>query len=297
MLATDICEEALAVAEVGRFDALALRAVPPLLRTRYFEADGDAFRISPGLRAMVRFERKNLQDALYPRGFDLILCRNVLIYFDRTGRDRVIGRLAESLLPGGYLFLGYSETLRGFEEHFDVIRTDEGALYRRHVHRPTAAPGASVPRPAAQVAPARPGVRRITTPYGAVLAPPQPTPPPAAPPPPVAGPPHVHVEVRGHFGEDAVSDLAALLQPALSGTSRAVILDLDAAELLSDGAARVLGRARRVLDADGRVLVFVCRRPGVLHWVRRHGLDGGLRVAETLAEAIELAGRSAKSRP
>jgi len=300
VLATDISEDALAVAEAGCFDAPSVKTVPPEMRARYFVADGDQWRVAERLRAMVRFERRNLQDPVYPRGFDLILCRNVLIYFDRAGRERVIDRLAESLVPGGYLFLGYSETLRGFESHFDVIRTDEGNLYRKQV------PGAAVaaePQSAGRLTREPEAARSQAHVFGVNTRSARPRsitqrgpalPPDDAPahPPPSARPAPVGLEVvrvRGEFADGSASALAALLQPALGGTAPVVAVDLEGAELLSDSAARVFARARRVLEAEGRTLVFIASRTGVVRWVKRHGLDGGAPIAPDAGEAARFA--------
>jgi chemotaxis protein methyltransferase CheR len=298
VLATDISDDALAVAQAGCFDAASVKSVPEPMRARYFEGEGDQLHVSDRLRAIVKFERRNLQDAVYPRGFDLILCRNVLIYFDRAGRDRVIAHLADSLVPGGYLFLGYSETLRGFESHFDVIRTDEGNLYRRHAtggapsirlgHDAQREPGARAQPQAfgANTGASRP--RTVTT-RGPVLAAAQ------GPAPPVPVEPAAGVEivrVIGEYGDDSASALAALLQAALGGTTPVVAVDLEGAELLSDAAARVLGRARRLLDAEGRLLLFIATRPGVVRWIKRHGLDGGVPIAaDAAAAALQAPGR------
>jgi chemotaxis protein methyltransferase CheR len=72
-------------------------------------------RAGAELRALVRIERLNLNEARYPAGslFDVVLCRNVLIYFDRDGKKRVVERLVDSLAPGGYLMLGQAESLSG----------------------------------------------------------------------------------------------------------------------------------------------------------------------------------------
>jgi chemotaxis protein methyltransferase CheR len=75
-------------------------------------------KAGPELRAFVRFERLNLNDASYqvPGPFDLILCRNVLIYFDSEGKRRVIERLLSHLSPTGYLLVGHAESLNGITD-------------------------------------------------------------------------------------------------------------------------------------------------------------------------------------
>jgi chemotaxis protein methyltransferase CheR len=242
VLATDISEAALAIAQAGRYEADAVSPVPEDLRARYFEHDGDGFRVSPSLRALVRFERRNLVDPGYPRGFDLILCRNVLIYFGPGGRDEVVRRLAASLAPGGFLFLGYSETLHAFDDQFEAISTEEGILYRS---RSSAAPLPVTPTP-------RPGA---------------PDPPASAADVPPAEP--CRVVLAGSYEDRR---LAAELAPVLAGRAATVTVDLDGADFLGDEAARDLRRAKALLAEQGRSLVVIARRPGVLRWIDRVGL-------------------------
>ena len=93
--------------------------VPPDLRHHYLLRSRDRarrlVRIVPELRAQVSFARLNLMDAEYSvdRDFDVIFCRNVLIYFDKPTQHAVLRRLCAHLRPGGYLFLGHSESLAG----------------------------------------------------------------------------------------------------------------------------------------------------------------------------------------
>ncbi|HZS35533.1 MAG TPA: CheR family methyltransferase [Polyangia bacterium] len=127
VLATDLSSEALAAARTGQYPAERTGDVPPALAARFL----DGGRVGEALRARVQFERHNLLDARYPTGFDLILCRNVLIYFDAIRRAEVIARLTDSLRERGYLFLGYSETLRDHEELFEPVRDEDGVIYRK----------------------------------------------------------------------------------------------------------------------------------------------------------------------
>jgi chemotaxis protein methyltransferase CheR len=115
ILATDISEEALARARAGNYRPRSTRELPQALRRRYFREDGD--RLIPGerLRSLVTFARHNLvHDPVPPRGeapFDLILCRNVLIYFDSETVDHVTAALDGALAPGGTLMLGAADAL------------------------------------------------------------------------------------------------------------------------------------------------------------------------------------------
>jgi chemotaxis protein methyltransferase CheR len=119
ILATDLCTEVLQTAVSGIYPADVLKPVPAPLHRRYVKRSKDPardiVRIDPELRSKLRFGRLNLMDATYPapHGLDVIFCRNVLIYFDRPTQEQVVHRLCKHLRPGGYLFLGHSETVNG----------------------------------------------------------------------------------------------------------------------------------------------------------------------------------------
>ena len=121
ILATDINTEVLAEAQRGVYTEDVIQPLAPALRTRYLLRSRDRarrlVRIVPRLRAMVRFARLNLMAASYEvdAGFDVIFCRNVLIYFHRETQFQVLQRLCAHLRPGGYLFLGHSESITGLQ--------------------------------------------------------------------------------------------------------------------------------------------------------------------------------------
>ncbi|WP_082925510.1 CheR family methyltransferase [Erythrobacter neustonensis] len=118
-LASDISINALAGARAATYPASALEAVPePLRRAWSIAAPGSGSEprlgIDPVLQAMVRFRELNLMGE-WPmrRPFDVIFCRNVMIYFDGPTKDRLLTRFANALLPGGYLYIGHSERVSG----------------------------------------------------------------------------------------------------------------------------------------------------------------------------------------
>lgn len=121
ILATDLDTEVLEIARRGVFPGEMVRPVPPVLRQRYvlqaLGAGRTEVRMAPSLRSAIGFARLNLMDERYPVGepMDLIFCRNVLIYFDRPTQERVVRRLVSCLRPGGYLFLGHSESIAGID--------------------------------------------------------------------------------------------------------------------------------------------------------------------------------------
>ncbi len=114
-LATDIDDSVLRTAIEAAYTEKELGDLNPMLRQKYFESEGKGsgreYRVKPSLRALIRYANLNLMNE-YPfqHKFDIIFCRNVLIYFDRQTVDRVIEKLADALAPGGLLFIGHSET-------------------------------------------------------------------------------------------------------------------------------------------------------------------------------------------
>lgn len=117
-LASDISVNALAGARAAQYPASALEALPEALRRAWCIAGAGAgepqLAIDPAIQAMVRFRELNLMGE-WPmqRPFDVIFCRNVMIYFDGPTKDRLLERFARHLLPGGYLYIGHSERVSG----------------------------------------------------------------------------------------------------------------------------------------------------------------------------------------
>jgi chemotaxis protein methyltransferase CheR len=121
VLATDLSTEVLQKAQRGIYQSELLQPVPAEMMRKYVMRAADKrrheMRIVPKLRSKVGFARMNLMDDNYPIGdqVHLIFCRNVLIYFDKSTQQHVLSRLCRALLPGGYLFIGHSETVTGFD--------------------------------------------------------------------------------------------------------------------------------------------------------------------------------------
>jgi chemotaxis protein methyltransferase CheR len=119
VLATDISTRALEAARSATWSMERAREIPPhLLRRFMLEGIGSQagrVRATPELRKLVRVESLNLTDAAYAVGgpFDMVLCRNVLIYFEQELRRRVVGKLASHVAPGGYFFVGHAESVQG----------------------------------------------------------------------------------------------------------------------------------------------------------------------------------------
>lgn len=146
ILATDICTDVLETGILGRFPISMLDPIPEPQRKRYVRMPRDPkrneFRIAPVLREKVTFHHLNLMDASYPvaTDFDVIFCRNILIYFDHATQAKVLTKLCRHLRPGGYLILGHSETLRG--TGLALRPMGHGTIYQRVDE---AAPARNVP--------------------------------------------------------------------------------------------------------------------------------------------------------
>ncbi|HKK01959.1 MAG TPA: protein-glutamate O-methyltransferase CheR [Desulfuromonadales bacterium] len=114
ILATDISERVLSIARNGVYPEERVRQVPEQLRHKYFSKRQDGqFEVRSDLRREATFRRFNLMNNQFPfkKPFQIIFCRNVMIYFDQPTRDALVHRFHQSTEPGGYLFIGHSETL------------------------------------------------------------------------------------------------------------------------------------------------------------------------------------------
>ncbi len=133
ILATDISSRMLAAAKAGVYSAERLNGVLPQFRSRYFEMEGDSrdklFRVKASLRKLVHFGRLNLMGSWPMSGpFDVIFCRNVMIYFDKKTQGELVNRYWQLLRPGGVLFVGHSESLTGIKHQFKYVQP---TVYRR----------------------------------------------------------------------------------------------------------------------------------------------------------------------
>jgi chemotaxis protein methyltransferase CheR len=135
IVGSDIDTRALQAAAEGVYGERALARLSRDVIDRYFQpVAGDEYRIDPGLRNSIEFTRANLIDATDMaryRDFDIVFCRNVLIYFDDASRRLAAENLYDCLRPGGYICLGHSETMSRISPLFDVCRFSEAIIYQR----------------------------------------------------------------------------------------------------------------------------------------------------------------------
>ncbi len=285
ILATDLSQPALDHAREGRYPAAAIREVPERIAAWAFAPGGPEpatspqaeVVVTPRVRKSVRFARRNLLDPVYPTGFDLVLCRNVLIYFDRGMQRDVTERLAAALRPGGYLALGYSERVEVESAELVPVRTEDGVLWRRlglgempqtrakHEPRTAKAPSQPPPPPRARMSTPPPPRGRVSTP----------TPPRrhSSRPPPAPAP-----SMPKLIGETSVAEARAAIGQLLR--EPAPCLDLRELRYADDAIGELLARAAATLASEGRTLRVIVRAQGVSQFLRRHNVVPPAEIAE-----------------
>jgi chemotaxis protein methyltransferase CheR len=130
LVATDLSTEILEKAQAGLYSQFEVqRGLPIQLLVKYFKQQGDRWQIDAGIRGMVKFRCLNLLDDFTPMGhFDVIFCRNVLIYFDQATKTVVLDRIARMLPVDGFLYLGGAETVIGITDKFQSL-TEQRGIY------------------------------------------------------------------------------------------------------------------------------------------------------------------------
>jgi len=140
IVATDLSREVLEKSKAGLYSQFEVqRGLPIQMLVRYFKQIGELWQLNADIRGMVQHRQLNLlQDFSHLGTFDLIFCRNVLIYFDQDTKINIFGRLAKTMEPDGFLVLGAAETVVGLTDVFKPFPEKRG-LYRPSGVRPTAA--------------------------------------------------------------------------------------------------------------------------------------------------------------
>jgi len=138
IIANDISEDVLHKARLGSYSGLTIRNVPADLLGRYFTRSGETYAVKPEVKALVKFSHINLND---PRklalmtGLDVIFCRNVMIYFSDEVRKQIVRGFLNALVPGGYFYIGHSETLHGISKSFKLVYFKNALVYRKDPDR------------------------------------------------------------------------------------------------------------------------------------------------------------------
>jgi chemotaxis protein methyltransferase CheR len=214
ILGTDINRGSLERAQRGSYRPWSFRGVDAGTQSRYFTRSGEDFRIVPSIARMVSFSYLNLVEDAYPslatntQSMDLILCRNVLIYFGDTTIERVLGRLHGSLCDGGWLVSGPADTSAEGYRGFETRSFPDAIVYRRPPWNGHRVPSAAIPPPvAAPVPPPAPAVPARPAAEPAPRREERPTASPAGPAPDVA---EAFALWRSGSSEEAVARLSEL---------------------------------------------------------------------------------------
>lgn len=131
LLGTDVSERALGEARRGLYPSGQLDGVSPERRRRFFDRRGERHAVRAWLRRGVRFAHGNLLDEAPAGDLDIVFCRNVMIYFDRSTQARLLARLKAALAPGGYLLLGHAESPAGLTDAFQMVSAERAIAYQR----------------------------------------------------------------------------------------------------------------------------------------------------------------------
>lgn len=136
--AVDIDRNSLALAQVGRYSKRSVNYLPEVIRDSYFQSHGANYRLDESIKKMVQFRQANLFDAqlaLPDNGYDIIFCRNVMIYFSAEKIKQLSARLYRLSRPNGYLFLGDAETLRGYNNEYQLLESHGAFFYQKKITR------------------------------------------------------------------------------------------------------------------------------------------------------------------
>lgn len=134
VVGSDISREVLAKARAARYAERSFRTTPPEVRERFFELDGDRWRVRDEVRNLCSFAQLNLVETERYRilgACNVILCRNVLMYLASDARRRVVDGFYDALAPGGWLLLGHSESLLNVSTRFELAHLEKDLVYRR----------------------------------------------------------------------------------------------------------------------------------------------------------------------
>jgi len=134
IVATDISNTMLDMCKHAEYDSLALaRGLSAERRKKFFKDSGNGMAtVVDSIKKQVSFRHLNLLDSYALMGkFDIIFCRNVLIYFSPKVKAKIISQFSQALNPNGYLFLGASESMTGLSDEFDMVRCNPGIIYQK----------------------------------------------------------------------------------------------------------------------------------------------------------------------
>lgn len=170
ILGTDINPHFLERAREGLYSAWSFRETDESLRERFFTPEGTRWRLNPAIRRMVTFQRLNLVESSFPSltngtlALDLIVCRNVTIYFDTVTTRRIAEQFYAALTPGGWLVVGHSEPQASTYHQFETHNFPNAIFYRKALDAPLfplSSPGTASSKPSAAAPAKQPAMRQV----------------------------------------------------------------------------------------------------------------------------------------
>ena len=133
VIASDLSLKSLMKAKEGFYPEARTTGIPEHYLKTYFTPEEGGFRVNESIRKLVHFDYHNLKFPSDSKNYDIVFCRNVLIYFDEAAQRNVIGHFWDAMAPHSYLFIGHSESLFGMDTQFDFIKTNWACLYGKTV--------------------------------------------------------------------------------------------------------------------------------------------------------------------
>jgi len=133
IIASDISLKSLMVGKQGFYPDSRITGIPEKYLKRFFNKVDGGYQVLDELKNLIRFDYHNLKYDPGTRNFDIVFCRNVLIYFDEVAQLEVINHFWNAMAPHSYLFIGHSESLFGMKTKFEFLKTDWACLYQKNI--------------------------------------------------------------------------------------------------------------------------------------------------------------------
>lgn len=131
IMASDISYSVLRAAQEGTYSEHQMATVDYGYRLRYFDKVGDRYSTKKGVKELIHFDFHNLKTEYLPQKYDVIFCRNVMMYFDEAEQKRLVEKFYRCLNPRGYLLVGHAESLLGLTDKFQMVHRNAGTAYQR----------------------------------------------------------------------------------------------------------------------------------------------------------------------
>ena len=132
ILASDISLKCLMCAKEGFYQESRIVGIPDNYLAKYFDKVDGGYKIHPDIQSKIRFDYHNLKNDSGQRNFDVVFCRNVIIYFDEVAQTAVMKRFWDSMASKSFLFIGHSESLFGMDTKFEFLKTEWATLYSKN---------------------------------------------------------------------------------------------------------------------------------------------------------------------